>query len=169
MKVGYDVFELSVSAELSPGTDFDPKQLESLKRRCCRRIQHMHTHTYVHSHINAYGHTTKAGCSFRVAAGRREKGIDWRRDRVHTADQRVAVMHPKVICQLPVNLKKKRKSCNGSQTSLSKAFPASSFIDRHRFSPYCCPYFGQNMYATLHKNWIFISGPVIQTIVNRFA
>lgn len=33
VKVGYDVSELGVYAELSPGTDFDPKQLESLKRR----------------------------------------------------------------------------------------------------------------------------------------
>lgn len=32
MKVGYDVSELNVYAELSPGTDFDPKQLESLKK-----------------------------------------------------------------------------------------------------------------------------------------
>lgn len=30
--VGYDVSELNVYAELSPGTDFDPKQLESLKK-----------------------------------------------------------------------------------------------------------------------------------------
>lgn len=32
VKVGYDVSERSVYAELSPGTDFDPKQLESLKK-----------------------------------------------------------------------------------------------------------------------------------------
>lgn len=32
VKVGYDVSELSVYAKLSPGTDFDPKQLGSLKR-----------------------------------------------------------------------------------------------------------------------------------------
>ena len=32
VKEGYDVSELNVYAELSPGTDFDPKQLESLKK-----------------------------------------------------------------------------------------------------------------------------------------
>ncbi len=32
VKVGYDVSELHVYAELSPRTDFDPKQLESLKK-----------------------------------------------------------------------------------------------------------------------------------------
>lgn len=50
MKVGYDVSELCVYAELSPGTDFDPKQLESLKRRCDRRIQHSHVRTHTHKH-----------------------------------------------------------------------------------------------------------------------
>lgn len=68
MAVGYDVSELNVYAELSPRTDFDPKQLESLKRRCDRRIQHTCIHTYRHSHVNAYCHTTKAGCSLRAAA-----------------------------------------------------------------------------------------------------
>lgn len=53
VKVGYDVSELNVYAELSPGTDFDPKQLESLKRRCDRRIQHT-THTHTHIHVRTY-------------------------------------------------------------------------------------------------------------------
>lgn len=43
-------FWTCVYAELSPGTDFDPKQLESLKRRCDRRIQHSHVRTHTHKH-----------------------------------------------------------------------------------------------------------------------
>lgn len=42
VKVGYDP-EPNVYAELSLGTDFDPKQLESLKRTRDGRIQHTYT------------------------------------------------------------------------------------------------------------------------------
>lgn len=61
-KVGYDVSEPNVDAELSPGTDFDPKQFESLKRRCDRRIQHTHIYTYKHTHIYTYFHTQRHEC-----------------------------------------------------------------------------------------------------------
>lgn len=57
------VSELRVYAELSPGTDFDPKQLGSLKRRCDKRIQHTHAHSYIHRRMNASQHTTKGGYS----------------------------------------------------------------------------------------------------------
>lgn len=52
-KVGSDVFERSVYAELSPGMDFDPKQLESLKKKRKKKkkkggaIEGFNTQTYV--------------------------------------------------------------------------------------------------------------------------
>lgn len=60
-KVGYDVSERSVYAELSPGTDFDPKQLESLKkkRRCDRRIQHTNIHADGHMDSCRYATESK--------------------------------------------------------------------------------------------------------------
>lgn len=61
MKVDYDVSELNVYAELSPGTDFDPKQLESLKRRCDRRIQHTHTHIHTQPHECIPAHNKSGG------------------------------------------------------------------------------------------------------------
>lgn len=48
-KVGSDVSERSVYAELSPGMDFDPKQLESLKKKKKKggAIEGFNTQTYI--------------------------------------------------------------------------------------------------------------------------
>lgn len=58
--------QLSVYAELSPGTLFDPKQLESLKKRGGHdgRIQKTHTHTKSNTHKSA--HNKRRTMLFRV-------------------------------------------------------------------------------------------------------
>lgn len=53
MKVGYDVSELHVYAELSPRTDFDPKQLESLKKGGVIEGFNTRTQTQPHERILA--------------------------------------------------------------------------------------------------------------------